>query len=146
MIEETGVVKCIEGNMAKVVVQRRGECEKCAATSICEPAGGGMEIEALNPIHAKVGQTVKIAIRAGAYLKGSIIVYGLPLIALIVGAIFGKNIAEAYFKELSSDIVAAVLGFAFLLITLIIIKIWSKKAETRLEYKPVIEKIVNTGG
>jgi len=145
MIEETGVVKGIEGNMARVIVQRRGECEKCAATSICEPIGG-MEIEALNPIHAKVGQTVKVAIRPAAYLKGSIIVYGLPLIALIVGAIFGENIAKAYLKGLSPDIVATVSGFAFLLITFIIIRIWSKKAETKLEYKPVIEEIVNTGG
>lgn len=143
MIEETGIVTHTEGNIAKVVVQRRGECEGCGARGVCEPSEGGMEIEALNPLQAKTGERVKIAIRAAAYLKGSIIVYGLPLTALIVGAILGKNIAEKFFKELNSDIAAAVLGFAFLLITFIIIKVWSKKAETKVEYKPVIDKIIS---
>lgn len=142
-MEEAGVVTSIKDNIAKVLVQRRSECEKCAATNICEPAGGGMEIEALNPIQAKVGQTVKIAIKPQAYLRGSIIIYGFPLIAFIAGAILGKNIGETYFKDVNSDVASAILGFISLIITFIIIKIWSKKAETRLEYKPVIEEILN---
>lgn len=146
MIEETGVVASTEGDVAKVFVQRRGECEKCAATAICEPSlqQGMMEIEALNPLHAKVGQTVKVCIKPGVYLKGSMIVYGLPLVALIGGAILGKNIGEIYFKKINSDLVAAILGFALLIIAFIIIKLWSKKTETKAEYKPIIEEIINS--
>jgi len=143
MIEETGVVTTIDGNVAKVLVQGKSECEKCAVVSMCEPAGRGREIEALNPLHAKVGQTVKVCIKPGVYLKGSMIVYGLPLIALIGGAIFGKNIGEIYFKKINSDAVAAIFGFALLIITFIIVKFWSKKAETKAEYKPIIEEILN---
>ncbi|MBI4654665.1 MAG: SoxR reducing system RseC family protein [Nitrospirae bacterium] len=142
MIEETGVVKQVEGNTARVLVQRKSECEKCASAGICEPAQGGMEIEALNPIHAQVGQKVKVSIKPQAYLKGTMIVYAFPLIALITGAIIGKNIGDAYFKEVNSDLTAAILGFIFLAITFIIIKLWSKKVETKLEYKPVIEEIL----
>ncbi|MBI5049823.1 MAG: SoxR reducing system RseC family protein [Nitrospirae bacterium] len=144
MIEETGTVTKTDGLTATVLVQRKSECEACTAARICEPSQGGMEIEALNPVNAKAGQRVKIAMKPQAYLKGSIIVYGIPLTAFIAGVILGKNIGETHFKEFSSDTTAAIFGFISLIITFIIIKIWSKKAEKRLDYKPVIEKIVNS--
>ncbi|HCC69042.1 MAG TPA: hypothetical protein DEP99_04055 [Nitrospiraceae bacterium] len=141
-MEETGVVISTQGFMAKVLVQKRGACESCPATGICKPSDECMEIEVLNPINARAGQTVKIVMKPQAYLKGTILVYGLPVIALIGGAILGKYIGEMYLKNVNSDIVAAIMGFAGLIITFLIIKIWSKKAETKEEYKPVIEEIL----
>jgi sigma-E factor negative regulatory protein RseC len=141
-MEEIGIVISAQGFMAKVLVQKRGVCESCPATGTCKPSNEGMEIEALNPINARVGQTVKIVMKPQVYLKGTILVYGLPVIALIGGAILGKNIGEMYLKNVNSDIVAAIMGFAGLIITFIIIKIWGKKAETKEEYKPVIEEIL----
>jgi sigma-E factor negative regulatory protein RseC len=144
MIEETGIVTKTEGIMARILVQKRGTCEGCAATSVCESSEKGMEIEALNPVHAKVGQTVKVSIKPQTYLKGTMLVYGLPLVALISGAILGKNIGEEYFKGIDSDVVAAILGFGLLIITFFLIKLWSKKTETKIEYKPIIEEILNS--
>jgi len=142
MIEETGVVIHTDGEVARVLLQRMEGCERCTTQGVCRPSQDGMEIEAFNPIGAKVGERVKIAIKSEVYLKGSMIAYGLPLIALISGAILGKNIGDAYFKEMSPDITAAILGFAFLITTFIIIKIWGKKAKTKTEYKPIIEEVV----
>ncbi|MBI4688406.1 MAG: SoxR reducing system RseC family protein [Nitrospirae bacterium] len=142
MIEETGVVTHTEGDKAKVLVQRKSDCEACASAGVCEPAQGSMQIEALNPVHASVGDKVKVSMKPGVYLRGTMIVYAIPLIALIAGAILGKNIGEAYFKEYNSDIAAAILGFISLLISLIIIKIWSRGIETKAEYSPVIEEII----
>lgn len=142
MIEETGIVTGVDDVTAKILVQKRGACEGCAASGICEPSEKGMEIEALNPIQAKVGQTVKVSIKPQAYLKGTIFIYGFPLIAFIAGAILGKNIGEAYFKEISSDIVSVILGFVALIISFLIARAWGKKAETKTEYKPVIEEIL----
>ncbi len=73
MIEETGIVTGVDDVTAKILVQKRGACEGCAASGICEPSEKGMEIEALNPIQAKVGQTVKVSIKPQAYLKGTIL-------------------------------------------------------------------------
>ena len=97
MIEETGVVTKAEGITAKVLVQKRGSCESCAATGVCESSKGGMEIEALNPVQARVGQRVKVSIKPQVYLKGTMLIYGLPLIALLAGAILGKDLGEKYF-------------------------------------------------
>src|SRR4030065_2229261 len=108
MIEETGTVFKVEGITARVKVQKRGSCEGCAATGVCDPSEGGMEIEALNQVHAKAGQTVKVSIAAQSYLKGTMLIYGLPLMALVAGAITGKVAGEAYFKGFDSDIAAAI--------------------------------------
>lgn len=144
MVEETGLVTKIDGVMAKILVQKRGACEGCAVRGVCEPSEEGMEIEALNPVQAKVGQKVKVSIKPQAYLKGTIFVYGLPLLSFIAGVIIGKNIGETYFKEISSDLVSFILGFAAFIISFLIVKAWSKKIETKIEYKPIIEEILNS--
>ena len=142
MVEEIGVVTKTEGVTAKVAIQKKGTCEGCAVKGVCETQGEGTEIEALNPLDAKVGQTVKVSIKAQVYLKGTMLVYGIPLIALIGGAIFGKNIGEKYFRETSSDLIAAIMGFGALILSFLVIKIWTHTFETKTEYKPVIEEIL----
>jgi sigma-E factor negative regulatory protein RseC len=144
MIEETGIVKKIEGVIATVSVQKRGACEGCTATGVCETATDGMEIKALNAARAKVGQTVRVTIRPQTYVKGTMMIYGLPMAALIAGAIIGKNLGDSYLPDYDSDIVAALLGFALLIVTFLFVKNWSRKAETKAEYQPVIEEILET--
>ena len=142
-MEETGVVLSTKGNMARILVQKRGACEGCAAAGTCKPSEETAELEAFNPIDAKAGQTVRIALKPQLYLKTSLIVYGIPAAALIAGAIIGKNIGEIYFKGMDSDVIAAALGFGSLIISFFIIKLWSSKIEKKEEYKPVIEEIIS---
>ncbi|MCK5286745.1 MAG: SoxR reducing system RseC family protein [Thermodesulfovibrionia bacterium] len=142
MIEETGIVTKIDGAMAKVAVQKRGACEGCAARGVCETSDDGMEIEAINSVQAQIGQTVKVSIKPQTYLKGTFFVYGIPLVVFIIGIIIGKNIGEKYFKTISSDIVSFIVGFCVLFISFVVVKAWSKKAETKVEYKPIIEEIL----
>ncbi len=143
MVEETGTVTKVEGNMAKVLVQKKSACDSCSVQGACTSTPQGMEIEALNAVHAKEGQRVKVLMAPQEYLKGSLIVYGLPLIVFIAGAIIGKNIGEEHFKEIDSDIVAAIAGFASLILSFIGVRIWSSRIETKAEYKPVIEEIID---
>ncbi len=143
MIEETGIVKKTDGIMAKVIVQKRGVCEGCAASGVCESSEEGMEIEALNTVQAKEGQTVKVSIKPQTYLKGTLFIYGFPLVAFIAGVIIGKNLGEAYFKDINSDVVSAILGFVALIASFLIAKTWGKKAEAKIEYKPIIEEILD---
>ena len=142
MIEEIGVVTKVEGNMAKVIVQKRGACDGCKAQRTCQPTEDGMEIEAVNMAQAKEGQEVKISIDAQTYLQGTMLVYGLPLVLFIAGAIVGKSIGENFLEEQNSDLMAAIAGFAALLISLLGIKIWAKKAEDKKDQKPIIEEVI----
>lgn len=142
-MEETGVVLSVQGDIARVLVQKRGACEGCAAAGTCKPSEETAELEAFNPIGAKVGQTVRLALKPQLYLKTSLIVYGIPAVSLVAGAIIGKNIGEIYFKGIDSDIIAAAIGFGALIISFFIIKLWSNKVERKEEYKPVIEEIIS---
>ena len=142
MIEEIGVVTKVEGVTAKVAVEKRGACDGCTAKGACETKGEIMEIEALNIAWAKEGQTVRISIKPQTYLKGTMLVYGLPLILFIAGAIAGKNAGEEYFKDTNSDIIAAIGGFGALILSFLGAKVWAQKTESKTEYKPVIEEIV----
>lgn len=141
-MEEIGVVKSTQGIMANVLVQKRGACEGCAAAGTCKPSEETAELEAFNPIKAKVGQTVRLVLKPQLYLKGSIIVYGLPAAALIGGAILGKNLGDLYFKGMDSDLIAAAFGFGALIISFVAIKLWSNKVEKKEEYMPVIEEVI----
>ncbi len=143
MIEEVGTVTKVEGVTALVAVKKKSSCDGCTAGGACKTTADGAEIEAINPIHAKEGQTVKLSMQPYTYLKGSMLIYGMPVVILITGAIIGKNIGEKYITGVDSDLVAAVLGFSCLLLSFIGIKIWSRNISSKTEYKPVIEEIIS---
>jgi len=144
MNEETGIVTEVDGIMAMVAVKKKDACDACSAKDACASTNEEEAVlEAINAARAEVGQTVKITMKPLTYLKGTMLVYGLPLVLFIGGAITGKYIGEEYFRETGSDLVAALTGFAALFISLLIIKIWSKRTESKTGNQPVIEEIIN---
>ncbi|GBD97088.1 MAG TPA: hypothetical protein ENG83_08665 [Nitrospirae bacterium] len=142
MEEETGTVTKVYGLMAKVLVHKKSSCEGCGVQGACQSTAEGMEIEALNPVQAREGQKVKILVKPDEYLKGSMLVYGLPLVFFIAGSILGKIIGEEYFKGISSDLIAAIAGFSALILSLAGVRVLIMKAEKKSGYKPVIEEIL----
>lgn len=143
-MEEVGVVSETNGVTAKVVLKKKGACEGCAVKGTCEPTENGMEIEAMNTVNAQPGQTVRVNIGAYTYLKSSMIAYGMPLVFFIAGAIFGKNAGEKYFANLNSDLVAAIAGFAALAISILFIKMFLSRADSKKKYRPYIEEIIDS--
>ncbi len=143
-MDEIGVVTKIEGRLATVTVSKKpGICEQCSMGT-CHVSEASAEVEALNMVDAEVGQTVRVAMKPFSYLKGSLIVYGIPVLCLILGAILGKQFfSRTLMKGTDPDIVSAIFGFALFAVSFIIIKIWSKRAEKKIEYKPVIEEILD---
>jgi len=142
MIEETGIVKSLDGIMAKVMVPKKSACEGCTA-GICKPENQSMEIEAINRVGAKVGQTVRIDIKAATYIKGSLIVYGLPALFMVIGAVIGKEFLSAIFTGTDPDILSAFFGFSMLIVSFIIIRFWTNALGRKTESKPVIEEILS---
>ncbi|HEX9113576.1 MAG TPA: SoxR reducing system RseC family protein [Nitrospirota bacterium] len=142
MIEEEGVVAEVEGNIAKVVVLKKSACEQCAAAGVCHP-GDQEYLEAANPLNAVKGQKVKVVIAPQMYLKASLILYGIPMTALIAGAIIAKNIAAPYVGEEQSDLWAFIAGMACTVISFVFIRFYNKKVEKTQKYKPVIVEILS---
>ncbi|UCG78355.1 MAG: SoxR reducing system RseC family protein [Nitrospirota bacterium] len=139
-MEEIGEVKRIEGIFAIVSVARKSACDDCQQG--CKITDGGAEIEALNQVNARVGNTVRVMMRPYTYLKGTILVYAFPALAMILGAIAGKELLSGYITNIDPDLLSAMAGFFALLVTLAIVKIVTVRAEKKVELKPIIEEIL----
>jgi sigma-E factor negative regulatory protein RseC len=140
-MEETGLVIKIEGPRAFVAVERKSLCDACPASTVCKPTEEGTIIEAMNKAGAQLGDRVIVSLKAYSYLKGSIIVYGIPALSLIAGAIMGKEILKGFVK-LDPELLSAIGGLVFFTLSFVIIKLVSKKFDRKTEYIPVIEKII----
>ena len=142
MIEEIGIVTSIEGPTAHVDVPKKSTCEGCTAGT-CATGEQSMEIIAFNKAGAEVGQRVKVLIHSYAYMKGTVIVYGVPALALVLGAVFGKEIMARFFGGTDPDTLSAIFGFGFLVLSIIGVKIWTNRKTSKTELTPVIEEILD---
>ncbi len=142
MIEEEGIVEEVEDGIAKVAILKKSACEQCAAAGVCHP-GDKSFMEATNPLGAVKGQKVKVVVAPQLYLKASIILYGIPMVAFIGGAILAKNLAVRYGAEANSDLWAFIAGAVCLLVSFFFIRMYNKKVEKTQKYKPVIVEILS---
>ncbi len=143
MIEEEGIVIQTFDDKAKVRTLRSSACEGCAAASFCNPEKGTeMIIEVVNNIHAKVGERVKIGLKPGVYLKASFLVYMVPIITFIIGAIIGKELAVYISYSKDSDLFAIIIGAILLIPTFIAMRLYNRKIEKDRTYQPVILEVM----
>ena len=92
-----GIVKSVQGNIARViVVEGPGCCESCRTVS-CDPISG-TETEAINFVHAKVGQKVRINMKVLTFLTEVLLLYVLPIVALLTGAVLGRSYLPGIFQ------------------------------------------------
>jgi sigma-E factor negative regulatory protein RseC len=142
MVEEVGTVQSVDGLLARVRVPRKSTCEGCTM-GICKTDEQGMEIEAVNQAGARVGQRVKVSIQTFTYVRGTMVVYGLPAVLLVAGAVVGKEFMSRIFTHTDPDILSAVFGFAAFFISFIVVKLWSHAASRDTRSRPVVEEILS---
>ena len=143
MIEEEGIIVEIAGENAKVAIRSSGACESCAAAGACHPQDADKAyLEAANPLKAVKGQKVMVVLAPQVYLKASIILYGVPMVALVSGAIIAKKLSMHYFGEANSDLWAFLTGMGFMIVSFVFIRMYNTKVEKTQKYKPVIIQIL----
>jgi len=142
-VEEIGVVKEIIGSKAMVVVQRQDGCKSCPGGSVCKNIGGEESlVEAVNEVNALPGDTVRIVFKQFSYVKGAVLVYGIPALMLIIGAIIGKEYISKMLPGTEPELVSVVSGFGFFVFSFIRIRFILKRYEGKKEYMPIIEETV----
>ena len=102
MIEEQALVVGIDAECALLEVVRRTPCGLCGQTRGCGVSVFGKLLghrnnvfKALNSLNARIGDRVVVGLDEKALLASSLMVYGLPLALLLVGAIAGTLLAPA---------------------------------------------------
>ncbi len=141
-MQEIGIITSIEGSTAKVMISREeSPCENCTQDT-CTIPEKGIETEALNVAGAKVGQKVKVIMTSYTYYKSAVLIYVLPIVALIGGAILGKIYLPSYITVKDTDSLAALGGFFAFIISLLVVKVLLNKINKKTEHQSVIESIV----
>ena len=142
MPREEGVVLKVLSEGALVCVTKTEACHGCPSAQLCHMGKTGeREVLAQNPVGAKEGQRVEIEIKDGLFLQASFIIYIFPVIALILGAIFGRWISRVIQISLSEDTCAVIGGLICMISVFILIKLRSCNRYYMKKFQPTIIKI-----
>jgi sigma-E factor negative regulatory protein RseC len=105
---QEGLVTELEGPLAKVNIMLHASCDNCGA---CQAPD--LSVLAHNPIHAQIGQKVKLILPQNNMFKISFILFALPLIAILTGSSLGYFCAT--FFSLPSTLMMLCFAGIFLL-------------------------------
>jgi sigma-E factor negative regulatory protein RseC len=92
-------------------------------------------VRVLNPVAAAPGDEVLLGIEEGALVRGSLALYGLPLVCLIVGAVLADQLGPAAFN---ADLRAIIGGLGGLGLGLWSMRRFADLARRDRRYQPVI--------
>ena len=99
-----------------------------------------MEVKAINSVGARVGDRIVLSLETASLLKVTFLIYVFPIVLLIVGAALGQTLAHRI--GFSPSGLSVLLGFAFFLTALFIIKGRANKMARKNAYQPKITKIL----
>lgn len=141
---EIGEVIADHGRTARVRMRRGSQCASCSCAGICSPFGKEwMEVTAQNPLRATAGQRVRITYRVEGEARASVILYLIPVFALVLGAALGPFIVPVQNRDVS----AVGLGLLFLAISFWLIRIYAARTYGRdPSYEPVISEVMAEPG
>ncbi len=144
MIEEIGTIVELKGKHTAVVMcQKSSLCENCATHGQCALGDDDKTrlIEVQNLLGAEVGEQVRIATTTKSFLQSSFLLYIVPLIALVIGAIVGKLVGENLETGLDPNLLSAVFGVFFMIGSFIILRVGTSALD-KTTYMPKIIEIL----
>ena len=120
MITETGQVVAESGSKVWVMTIRQSACQSCSARHGCGQKalatmsqGKANQILVDNTLGARVGDQVTLAIGESALLGASLLVYALPLLLMVAGAMAGHWLsASGDLPALAGAVAGLAVGFA----------------------------------
>ena len=142
MIRTRAVVIRLEGRDALVESAQGGGCGNCDSENGC---GSGKlaqffcseprRFRVRNDANAQVGTLVEVTLADGVLLRSALLMYILPLVLLVLGAVLGMQWAH---DAASSDAYAAIGGLIGLVSSLGLVKILSLRRRFSSVAQPVI--------
>ena len=120
MIEEQAKVVAIEGDMLILQAQTQTACGNCSAskgcgTSLLSKVIGRKftEFQVHNSVNAAVGDDVVVGIAEDALLKGSMVIYLVPIVAMFSLALLADHLLPLLTDSRDLMVAAsAIIGFA----------------------------------
>ncbi|MEG1559252.1 MAG: SoxR reducing system RseC family protein [Clostridia bacterium] len=122
---ETGEVIEVNGKIARIKFKRGKMCGKCHACMSLSSDELAVELD--NTLDAHVGDFVNISLHEKSIVKAGLIMYGIPLVMLILGAYLGSLIGDLY---------AAAFGAIFAFSSYFILRLFEKRFKKMDEFNP----------
>lgn len=142
-MKEIGRILEINNGMAKILITRHTACGDCGACQVGRD-NLNMILTAENIIQGEPGDTVEIELQTENFLYASFIMYGIPLLGLIIGltgAYYGAKTLN--YDDNYAQVLGAVVGLSLLALSYLGIRLKESKIKTMNKFKPVIVRKVN---
>ncbi|MEG1547165.1 MAG: SoxR reducing system RseC family protein [Clostridia bacterium] len=133
-MKQTGKVIETRGEIAIVRFCRSDACGHCNACFAIGSREADIEIE--NVLGAAAGDTVVIELHGGSVLRASLLMYGIPIVALICGVVLGS---------IWGDLYAALGGVLFAAGTFFIFRGLEPRLSRMGTFKPRMTELVQGG-
>lgn len=145
-MEQQGyIVEILDKQTAKLKMQKHSACASCGKCSTTSEKKD-IIVEVDNVIGAKLGDKVKVNMESVNVLKAALIVYIIPLIALLLSTIATYFILTIIKINSNIEIISGIVGLFFLFISFLILKKNDMKFRDSREYIPIATEIVLKNG
>ncbi|MBN2241133.1 MAG: SoxR reducing system RseC family protein [Acidobacteria bacterium] len=137
-IQEEGLVLETRDGVATVSVVPSGCCEACGARIFCRASGEeNPRVTARDPLGVRPGDRVRIAAAGRSVLLATFLLYGIPLLLLLLGIALGAKLFPGR-PELNGSL----LGACFCVIYYLAIRAASRNGRWKRHLIPRVERIL----
>ena len=141
MSAERGIVEKVEAEWAWVKTKRSSACSSCASRSHCLTQGGDqMLVKAQNTARAKKGDEVELYLSTKTKLKGTAIVYLIPVFGLFVGAFSAKPLSAAI--GMSPSLGMALFTLMGLVLSVFLMRYLANRMDSKQTLIPLVKRVV----
>ncbi len=142
LITEQGIVEKTEGTSAWVRVVRSSACDSCGSRTRCKvDTGGEVVVKAENTAGGRSGDRVKLSMPAGSFFKSTLLVYIVPVVALVAGAWAGT--LPFVFPGLSTDAASVICGFGAMAVSFLLLRKVDRRAAGSAANAPRVTGIIH---
>lgn len=120
MIEQEARVTAVQGDQAQVSIVSQSACGGCAAKSGCGTSviaslfpQRQQQLRVTNSHHAKPGDRVLIGLPESGLQRASLLLYGVPLLGLLGGALAGQHWGGSELQSILGGLLGASIGLWF---------------------------------
>ncbi len=142
MPTEEGRVVRTDENRAWIQTIRSAACEHCKSRHTCHALGGGgndMAVEAINTLGAREGDHVVVEFSTSSLLKGTFLIYILPILCLMIGAGIGVRLSPVF--GLGESVLPAAVGFGAFALSILFVVVYGNRLARKDGYKPRIIRV-----
>jgi sigma-E factor negative regulatory protein RseC len=107
---EEGVVLRLESGRAVVMLTGSDRCEECSLHDHCKPSSSGRSLLAADPLGVQPGDKVQVIIQGKNILLATVLLYGIPLVLLLVGIFTGMALFKSNIELYSSLLGLSLMG------------------------------------